>query len=151
MGHRQAVAVRPLHLQRELLLREPTTVLAACQMAHKLETIYLQTSTRNGPGNGPSFPGYPMRRNYGSPGAGPSGVSPMELGAIQPFGGQRPPFYGNRGPGANGAPRNKLSDAEKDELKRLGLCFYCKEHGHLAFRCPNKPGNDKRAGKAPAR
>jgi hypothetical protein len=95
-----------------------------------------------------------MRRTYGSPGAGPSGVMPMELGAIQPYGGQRPPFYGNRDRGhgaSNGAPRNKLTDAEKDELKRLGLCFYCKEHGHLAFRCPNKMGNEKRAGKAPAR
>jgi hypothetical protein len=32
-----------------------------------------------------------------------------------------------------------LSDANKKKLMDKGRCFYCKEKGHRANRCPKKP------------
>ena len=32
-----------------------------------------------------------------------------------------------------------LSDADKKKLMDEGRCFYCKEKGHHANRCPKKP------------
>ena len=32
-----------------------------------------------------------------------------------------------------------LSDANKKKLMDEGRCFYCKEKGHCANRCPKKP------------
>ena len=32
-----------------------------------------------------------------------------------------------------------LSDADKKKLMDEGRCFYCKEKGHRANRCPKKP------------
>ena len=32
-----------------------------------------------------------------------------------------------------------LSDADKKKLMDKGRCFYCKEKGHRANRCPKKP------------
>lgn len=38
----------------------------------------------------------------------------------------------------NKTSRSKLTDQEKKQLMQDGRCFYCKEKGHLAARCPNK-------------
>lgn len=38
----------------------------------------------------------------------------------------------------NNSSRPKMTDQEKKQLMRDGRCFYCKEKGHLAARCPNK-------------
>jgi Zinc knuckle len=52
--------------------------------------------------------GFPQRPNYKSPG----GVVPMELDAI-----------------------GKLTDAERDRLRKNGGCFRCRKTGHLARDC----------------
>lgn len=38
----------------------------------------------------------------------------------------------------NNSFRAKLTDQEKNELMQDGRCFYCKEKGHIASRCPIK-------------
>lgn len=38
----------------------------------------------------------------------------------------------------NKTSRSKLTDQERKQLMQDGRCFYCKEKGHLAARCPNK-------------
>lgn len=32
----------------------------------------------------------------------------------------------------------KLTDRERDELRRKGACFYCRETGHISRNCPNR-------------
>lgn len=36
-------------------------------------------------------------------------------------------------------PRGKLTTAEREERKKLGLCNYCGKPGHFAQQCPNAP------------
>jgi hypothetical protein len=86
----------------------------------------------------------------------------MELGAIQSPGPSNRVFNSNHGngnrpfnTGMNGRGDNprfrRLTPDDRATLRKEGLCFYCKEPGHIAEYCPNKPGNEKKAGKAPAR
>jgi Zinc knuckle len=66
-----------------------------------------------------------------------SGPAPMELGAIT----------NKKGKGKTtateprtGKPPRKLTEEQREKLRKEGLCFYCKEKGHLAFDCPKKTG-----------
>lgn len=43
----------------------------------------------------------------------------------------------------------KLSDSERNELRRKGLCFYCKEGGHISRNCPKKKPFKARKTSAP--
>lgn len=118
-------------LQREIILREPTDFATMVKLAHKLDEVTYSL-------NRDSYLG-----NRFSDRAGTNEHRPMELGAIHD---DRPNT--SRDGRMN---RPKLTQADKERLRREGKCFYCKEAGHIAERCPNKPGNEKRAGKAPAR
>ena len=42
----------------------------------------------------------------------------------------------------------RLSEAEAEEYKRKGLCFYCKERGHMKNKCPKLA---KKQAKEPAK
>ena len=44
-----------------------------------------------------------------------------------------------------------LSDADKKKLMDEGRCFYCKEKGHRANRCPKKPQQRPPAVMSPSR
>lgn len=44
---------------------------------------------------------------------------PMELGAM--------------------VQRKRLTDAERDKLRLEGKCFYCRNGGHIALNCPERP------------
>lgn len=38
---------------------------------------------------------------------------------------------------------DRLTMEQKEELRRKGQCFFCKEHGHIASRCPKKSNGSK--------
>ncbi|OJD10466.1 hypothetical protein ACJ73_09783 [Blastomyces percursus] len=40
-----------------------------------------------------------------------------------------------------GNSTNQPSDAERQELMRMGKCYFCKEHGHISRNCPRKKRN----------
>ena len=139
------------NLQREIILREPPTFAALVKLAHKLDEV---TFAANRDTYTPSrFQDRPPDRH---------GARPMELGAIQDPGpsnrafhhrsssGNRPFHSGSNGHG-NNSRSTRITPDDRVQLRKEGRCFYCKEHGHIAEYCPNKPGNEKKAGKAPAR
>ena len=38
----------------------------------------------------------------------------------------------------NGIRRTKLTDAERDKLRKAGACFFCREVGHMSKQCPRR-------------
>ena len=60
-----------------------------------------------------------------------NGPSPMELGAIQSYSGAV------RGTKPN--IRAPLTPETREECRRAGTCFYCRQPGHMMARCPSKP------------
>lgn len=125
-------------LQREILLREPTTFAAMTKLASKMDALLYSVERRTYQMSGMARSATASAGRHSSFRQGPSSATPMELGAIQ------------SGPSTSKAsyPRNQLTSAERDKLRREGRCFYCRELGHIADRCPRKPNNEKKAGKA---
>jgi hypothetical protein len=39
-----------------------------------------------------------------------------------------------------------MSDKECEHIKRDGLCFFCKEKGHMAYSCPKKKPSNSSSG-----
>ena len=130
------------NLQREIVLREPEDFNTMVKLAHKLDALFY---TASGNRSQPTFFARQFDRSSSSAGRPQtshhsSRPVPMELGAIQ-----------HNGAGPSNYYRPKLSDTDKSRLRTQGRCFYCKEPGHIAEYCPKKPGNERKAGKAPAR
>ena len=50
------------------------------------------------------------------------------------------------------AKLEKLTDKERDRLRKRGACFFCRKDGHMVKECPEKPSgqNSKYKGKARA-
>lgn len=147
------------NLQREIILREPADYTTMVKLAHKLDEV-IYSANRD-----PSYSSRFQDRS-GDCFGDRHGSRPMELGAIQqgrhtsnrrPFGPSRGsdssrPLGPSRGADGAGPSRfRNLAAADRVQLRSEGRCFYCKEHGHIAEYCPNKPGNERKAGKAPAR
>ena len=40
--------------------------------------------------------------------------------------------------------KNKLTPKEKEHLKKAGACFFCRQPGHIATKCPKKTAEPKR-------
>jgi len=98
----------------------PTSFEQAVTLAIAVDTV--QFNSRRMP------QGAPRQRSYLAATSAPGGTSqavPMELGAVQE---------------ANLKP---LSEAEREDLRKRGACFRCRQPGHLAKDCPAK-GNGKR-------
>lgn len=122
------------HLQREIILREPATYKDLVTMAHRLDYLTYNSTRTTAPPGFNRQPGFTANR-----------PTPMELGHVSAAndgaGPSRPPH----------GPHPRQTPEERERLRRENKCFYCKQPGHIADRCPNKRGNEKRAGKAPVR
>jgi hypothetical protein len=58
-----------------------------------------------------------------------------------------PPNKNSQAFGAPLLPKPRLSDQEKDDLKKRGLCFICKQSGHMLRNCPEANRLKRPAGK----
>jgi hypothetical protein len=73
------------------------------------------------------------------------GPNAMEVDAVQTEGAEVNTFNTNKG--INRKPRTPLTDEEKQALRVLKLCFYCRQSGHISENCDKKKkfGQDRRA------
>lgn len=129
-------------LQREITLREPEDFNTLVKLAHKLDALFY-TAGRPQPSQLVQQFDRGGQQQFGRGGQQQGRPVPMELGAVQ-----HGAIHG-AGPSRYQPRRAVLSEQDRHRLRSQGLCFYCKEPGHIALRCPNKPGNEKRAGKVP--
>ena len=108
-------------LQRELAIRDPRTMDEAANMAERIDTVDFAWRVRHEP-------------------------TPMELGTAETLCADAVRFN-NKDEKMGGKihfrpkkndDRIKTSNMEKERLRRQGLCFTCKKHGHMARNWPDK-------------
>jgi hypothetical protein len=74
------------------------------------------------------------------------GPNAMEVDAVQTEGTEINAFNANKG--GYQKPRTPLTEEEKQALRTLKLCFYCRQGGHISENCKKKKqkfGQDRRA------
>ena len=139
------------HIRQEIELRGLTTfpdILTTAQRMDALTYKGLLSTPSNGYSNkrnGNSYiqPSYPQQSSQQS---FHDESTPMEIDAIK---NNKPPQQRNRNqqqpPQVNAAhqflPRPKLSDQQRDYLRRNNGCFYCRRLGHNRMHCPVKAQN----------
>ena len=104
-------------IKKEVALREPQTLEEAMRLAERYDALLYatqpfgrKTHSRATTNLGPSRP--PI---WGNPPLSSEGPSPMEVDAIQ---------------------RRALTPEEKEHLRQIGGCFYCRKPGHIISSCP---------------
>ena len=64
-----------------------------------------------------------------------NGPTPMELGAIRSYGDA---VRGIRRDN-DSTIKTTLTPEKREECRKNGTCFYCRQPGHIAAKCPTKP------------
>ena len=105
-------------------IRDPDNLNLAIQTAERIDTASFKDRDHRGfRGNrNNQHSGY---RSQYSLRNGHSSATPMELGNMQ-----------HRG--RNGRFR-RLTNEERETLRKKGGCFYCRQPGHMASECPQRP------------
>lgn len=113
------------HIQREITLKEPPTLEDMQRMAVKLDQLDFKFKFKGS--------------NNDIPSKTTQGPSPMELDAMRVA--EKPPkptWTANKENESKKFPSGKLTPDLKAKLLKEGGCFYCREKGHLALKCPKK-------------
>src|SRR5947209_5538994 len=105
--------------RQEVELREVATLEEAMRIADRFDTILYHSTYKRSTS--------PARHQGASRSVQSSkndnlGPTPMDLDAIK---------------------KVKLTDEERERLKKIRACFYCRQEGHMAIHCPQKK-KDKR-------
>lgn len=145
--HRFINGLKPV-IRKELLLREPADLDTAMEMAQRLDGIHYQFSSR-----------LPAA-------AGQSGPTPMEIGAtydedenddceaenlaaVRTPPPRRQPAGTRPTASAPAKTLNKLTPAERRQCMERGVCFRCRQPGHLALDCPKNNTAHPNGGRPP--
>jgi len=119
-------------LQKEIAIRDPTTVEEAIRMSERIDVVefsWRQQQFGKAPTDNSQRP-VPME-------LGNIDDDAMELGAIN-----RQQQERNNRPLSNGFDnRNPLTLKEREELRKKKACFKCRQTGHMARSCPERMGN----------
>ena len=102
----------------EVDLRNPATVEEAVTLAERIDDLTFQASRRANAARAVDF---------SSPSASfQDSCAPMDLSAMRVSNPR------------TSKPRPPLTPEERDKLRRENKCFFCREVGHIAFKCPRK-------------
>jgi hypothetical protein len=115
------------HVQREVELRGLDTLDSIMSTAERIDALSWK-NRRFGTTPSLSHKTVEVAKSTSS-----DGPTPMEIGAISDK--RRPPQPGQPG---------RLDKETREKFRKQGLCFYCKEKGHVALACPKKNLNMKR-------
>lgn len=112
-------------VREEVRIRAPATFEEAVQVAERYDTLRYNTTRQSA--------------DFFGKRAADSAV-PMELGAVTSSyaSGSRPYHNRNRSQ-PNSGGRERLTPELRQQLLKEGKCFYCREPGHVAAKCPKRP------------
>lgn len=127
-------------IQKELEIKEVSTFEEACTLAERIDRITYADRSYNA-SKGRYHGNHRSGSDYSSRHASSGGPTPMELGAFN-----APP---RRDP--TKSHFRKLTPEEREELRRTGRCFYCRQPNHRALDCPSRPKQDRSKGNGRAR
>ena len=119
------------NVQRELERYPPSNLADAMRQAERIDAVDFKYSSRKAGNSSGGQQDRQWRSNSGQH----NGPAPMELGAI------------------DSNQRQRLSDADREKLRRENRCFFCREQGHTKFFCPKKQNSNQpnRSGNARSR
>jgi hypothetical protein len=104
--------------RQEVVMREPYSFEQAVQLADRYDSLFSPGFgfNRQPSGTNTSYLRPPVLTPVANPSS--SGPFPMEIGMVK----------------RRNAP---LTPEERDRLRKIGGCFYCRQPGHIAPNCPN--------------
>lgn len=124
----------------EVELKNPSKLDQAQQIAERVDEI-IYAAHKKLPSGPPGRPQPRPQNSGGPPRRHQNGPAPMDLDALKrvlnAYAAHPRDGALRRGKDASNPPR-RLTDAEREDLRRRGACFYCKQPGHLAVNCPQK-------------
>jgi hypothetical protein len=106
-------------IRKEVELKSPATFKEAVSLAERIDSL---------PYKG-SYSSTPVKPPYRA--SSNSGPTPMELGTMETR------QNNNRDSGRSRYP--KLTAAERQHLRNINGCYYCRKPGHLIQDCPDRP------------
>jgi Ty3 transposon capsid-like protein len=109
-------------------LENPHSLEEAMSIADRYDNITFSTKVK--PSSIPTFKPQTFRRYEPNQPPSSDSTTPMELDRID--------------------VRPSLSEKDKETLRKNGLCFYCKERGHMAITCPKRISKQEQQSKAKA-
>lgn len=113
-------------VRMEVDLRNPSTLEEAVTLAERIDDLTFQASKRlTSSRHDSSFHSSSAQDR----------PAPMDLSAM-------------RVSNAPSRPFKKLSPEEREQLRRDGKCFYCREVGHISIKCPRKNQRSPASGNA---
>jgi hypothetical protein len=98
------------HIRPLVAVQQPANVTAAEAIAERVDSVTYRPNFAQAP----RFPARPQAQHR-TPYQPPGGVAPMDIDAI-----------------------GKLTDQERERLRREGACFRCRRPGHMSRECPLK-------------
>lgn len=125
------------HLRLEVFRQQPKTLEEAMKIANLMDSVFMSTmpSVRRTGNVASHFPAHASQAHRAP--TSNSGAAPMDLSHIAPT--EEPAgFEGDASLAAmSSAPLPKLTDVEREKLKKAGLCFRCRVGRHMSRDCPN--------------
>jgi hypothetical protein len=110
-------------IRKEVELKSPATFNEAVSLAERIDSLTYKGSYSSTPPKPP----YRPSNNFSS-----SGPTPMELGTMETR-------HNNNNKDSGRSRYPKLTAAERQHLRNINGCFYCRKPGHIIQDCPDKP------------
>lgn len=125
-----------IHIQEKLVTEEFTSLSDAMNAAARIDTLLY--NKRNGNGSSQNYTYNYSKPKHSVPQAAEvNNVQTWPMGQLEnnEYAGS-PPSMNEMNANVNAVRFTKLTPEQREQLRREGKCFKCRQHGHMANTCP---------------